>query len=71
MLSRRRGTRIYEETSRMKQLIRRLWTNESGQDMVMQAVSMAMLPPRSRGQQAIGTSHRHFSNNVLNNLNTV
>ena len=43
MLSRRRGTRIYEETSRMKQLIRRLWTDDSGQDLVEYALLLVLL----------------------------
>ena len=59
----------------MRQQIRRCWKNESGQDMVKYAVFLAMRPPRSRrGQQVeqtVGTGHRHFSNNVFNNLNTI
>ena len=59
----------------MRQQIRSCWKDESGQDVVKYAVFLAMLPPRSRrgqqAKQAVGTGHRHFSNNVFKNLNTI
>ena len=72
MLSRRRGTRIYEETSRMKQLIRRLWTDESGQDMVEYALLLVLITlVVIVALRIMGPVISNFFNDVSDNLNTI
>ena len=72
MQSRRLGTRTYEEISGMKQLIRRLWTDESGQDMVEYALLLVLITlVVIVAMRIMGPVIANFFNDVSDNLNTI